>query len=74
MYTSKLFTAAEVAEILGISKSGAYNLMRTQFLPTVRFGRSARVRPEDLEKFISCNIFINDQAINVMGRDGGKNE
>jgi excisionase family DNA binding protein len=47
-----LLKGGEVAEILHISLSFAYTLMRRGDIPTVRFGNAVRVRPEDLEKFI----------------------
>lgn len=46
-----LLKVKDVAAILGISKASAYRLMRTQ-IPAVRFGRTVRVRQEDLERFI----------------------
>ncbi len=48
----KLLKAEEVAEILNSSKSEAYRLMQTGQLRTVRFGRTVRVREEDLEEFL----------------------
>lgn len=46
-----LLKVKDVAAILGISQASAYRLMRTQ-IPAVRFGRTVRVRQEDLERFI----------------------
>jgi excisionase family DNA binding protein len=54
----KLLKANEVAELLSVSRSFAYALMQTGQLPTVRLGRSVRVRPEDLEEFIQLNLTI----------------
>jgi excisionase family DNA binding protein len=48
----KLMKAIEVAEYLSLSKSGAHALMKRGQIPTVRFGKSVRVRVEDLERFI----------------------
>ena len=50
--TDRLLTGNQVAEILNISRSTAYSLMKMGLLPTVRFGRSIRVIPADLEMFI----------------------
>ena len=47
-----LLTAGEVAKILKISKSKAYQLMKTKEIPSVTMGRTVRVRTRDLEKFI----------------------
>ena len=52
----KLLTAGEVAEILSVSKSFAYQLMRTGEIPTVRLGRSVRVRPKDLDRYIDAQV------------------
>jgi excisionase family DNA binding protein len=51
-----LLTAEQVAERLQISQSFAYTLMSRGEIPTVRLGRSVRVRPQDLEKYIESNI------------------
>ena len=51
----KLLNAGEVAKELRISKTAAYQLMQRCEIATVRFGRSVRVRPDDLEKFINHN-------------------
>jgi len=48
-----LLKAAEVAQILNISMGLAYRLMQRGELPSVRLGRSVRVRPVDLEQFIA---------------------
>ena len=48
-----LLKAAEVAQILNISMGLAYRLMQSGELPSVRFGRSVRVQPADLEQFIA---------------------
>ena len=56
--TEKLLKGTQVAEILNISRSTAYNLMKRGQLPSVRFGRSVRVVPRDLEQFIQESIQI----------------
>lgn len=43
-----LLRVGEVAEIMGISRSTAYELIRRGVIPAARVGRSVRVRPEDL--------------------------
>jgi excisionase family DNA binding protein len=53
----QLLNALQVAHILHISRSYAYLLMTTGELPTIHIGRSRRVRPVDLEQFISSNRF-----------------
>jgi excisionase family DNA binding protein len=49
----RLLTATEVAKIFKISKSLAYRLIQLGEFPSIRIGRSVRVREEDLEKFTS---------------------
>ena len=51
----KLLKAGEVAEILQLSKSKAYNMMTRGEIPTVRMNRSVRVKRSDLEDFIKKN-------------------
>ena len=51
-----LLTGNDVARILKVSRSFAYQLMRQGQIRTVHIGRSMRVRREDLEAFISENI------------------
>jgi excisionase family DNA binding protein len=52
---TRLLTGKDVAQMLKISSSQAYKLMRRGELPAVRIGRSIRVKPEDLETFIARN-------------------
>lgn len=51
-----LLKAEEVAEILNISRSFAFQLMRRGEIPTVRLGKSVRVRPADLQQYIVENL------------------
>ena len=53
---NRLLCGEEVAQILNISKAFAYHLMARGDIPTIRLGRSVRVRPEDLEKFIETSV------------------
>ena len=49
---SRLLNAQEVAAALNMGLSTIYMLVERGELPSVRIGRSVRIRPEDLEKFI----------------------
>ena len=51
-----LLRSDEVAEILKVSVSMAYTLMRRGDIPTVRIGSSVRVRKEDLDRYIKENV------------------
>lgn len=48
----RLLKGEEVADILYVSRSMAYLLMRRGDLPSLRIGNAVRVRPEDLEAYI----------------------
>ena len=58
---STLLKAKDVAEILQISRAMAYTLMQRGEIPTVRIGKSRRVRHEDLIRYIESNTFKLDQ-------------
>ena len=53
---NSLLKVDDVAAILNISRSAAYNLLQTRQLISVRMGKSVRVRPVDLEAFIQANL------------------
>jgi excisionase family DNA binding protein len=53
---NSLLRGKEVAQALNISRALAYHLMAEGEIPTVRLGRSVRVRPQDLEQFISERV------------------
>ena len=53
---TRLLRASDVANTLNVSRSFAYELLETGQLPTVRMGRALRVRVQDLEAFIECNL------------------
>ena len=55
-----LLSAGEVARVLNVSKSFAYQLMQRGSIPKVRIGRAVRVRPEDLNHFITQNVTSQD--------------
>ena len=58
----KLLKAAEVAEILGVSRTQAYRLMQMGEIPSVRFGqRTVRVRPEDLKRYIETHTQCQEE-------------
>ncbi len=59
----KLLRGNEVARLLNISRSRAYNLMQTGVIPTVHIGKSRRVRPKDLKAYIEKNIYPSENYI-----------
>jgi excisionase family DNA binding protein len=58
---TNLLTGEEIARVLHVSRAYAYQLMRQRRIPTVKIGRSVRVRPEDLDAFIAKNLGQNNQ-------------
>ena len=52
----RLLKPMEVASLLKISRSFAYQLMQTGVIPVVRIGTACRVRQQDLEAYIQKNI------------------
>jgi excisionase family DNA binding protein len=52
---TNLLTGDEIAKILHVSRAYAYQLMRQKMITTIKIGRSVRVRPEDLDRFISAS-------------------
>ena len=48
----RLLTAKEAAKILVISASKMYSMIQAREIPAVRFGRSVRIREEDLDELI----------------------
>ena len=53
---TRLLTAPDVARILNISKGAAYKLIQLKQIPSIRINRNVRVRPEDLDDYISQNL------------------
>ena len=53
---SRLLNAQDIAEALSIGLSTVYLLLERGELPSIRIGRSVRVRPEDLEEFIESRV------------------
>ena len=53
---TRLLTEPDVARILNISKGTAYKLIQLKQIPSIRINRSVRVKPEDLDEFISQNL------------------
>lgn len=52
-----LLKPMEVAEILGISRSHVYRILKFGEIPNVIIGKCRRVRSEDLIKYIETNTY-----------------
>jgi excisionase family DNA binding protein len=50
---ARLLTVAEVAELLRVSNMTVYRLLKAGELPSVRIGKSFRVREEDLDAYLA---------------------
>jgi excisionase family DNA binding protein len=53
---NKLLKGTDVAEILNVSRAFAYRMMAEGRIPVVKLGRSVRVRPEDLQTFVTESV------------------
>lgn len=48
-----LLTIPQVARLLSLGKTKVYEMVYTDGLPIIRFGKSVRVHPDDLERWIA---------------------
>ncbi len=64
-----LLKSEEVAQILHVSRSFAYQLMKRGDIPTVRIGTAVRVRPQDLEHYIMKRVSQNGSAVSLFDRN-----
>ena len=57
--SSKLLTAEQVMELLGVSRTGLYYLMRQQGLPYIKFGATRgaalRFKAKSVEQWVARN-------------------
>ena len=51
--TARLLRIEEIAERLAVSRSMAWKLIALGHLRSVRIGRAVRVRPQDLEDYVT---------------------
>ena len=61
METKILLTGKEVAQLLRVSRSKAYGLMRRKEVPIVQIGRCVRVQIEDLEEYILTHRVVDTE-------------
>ena len=50
---ARFLTAAEVADILRVSTMTVYRLIRAGEMPSVRVGKSYRVREDDVDRYLA---------------------
>jgi excisionase family DNA binding protein len=65
---SQFLTAKDIAAALKISKALAYRLIANGDINSVRFGRTVRVKQEDLEEFIHQNSSKSADERNIEGK------
>jgi len=58
----KLLKSEEVARILQVSRSFAYQLMQRGEIPSVRIGNTVRVRPGDLQRYIDQKAMMGTSS------------
>ena len=63
MLQAQLFTLADVARLLCVSKTKLYYERKSGRLRTVHFGRVVRVRPSDLKKYIDAARSCTDGGL-----------
>jgi len=51
-----ILKASDVAQILRISKALAYRMIQQGEIPAIQFGRTTRVKRQDLEEFIRTHV------------------
>lgn len=55
--TNKLFLSGDdIAQILGVSRSKAYDILKRDDLPVLKIGKNVRVLREDFDRFIVNNL------------------
>lgn len=59
MNIKRLLKAEEVAEVLSVSRSKVYCMMREKEIPTITIGKNVRVTCEDLDTYITTNREYN---------------
>lgn len=63
IYSEKLLKPREVADMLNISRSLVYQLIRSQEIPAVRIKATVRVKASDLADFINGNQNKNEKQL-----------
>lgn len=55
-----LLSVEKTAEILGVSISFVYKLVRAKQLTAVKIGASVRVRQSDIDEFVTKNLTVRE--------------
>jgi len=63
-----LLKPMEVAELLGLSRSKVFEMLASEELPAVRFGRVVRVPREQLDQWIQSRTRWRPESNGLLGR------
>ena len=66
-----LLRPMEVAELLGLSRSKVFEMLASEELPVVRFGRVVRVPREQLEEWIQSRTRWRPESRGLLARIRG---
>ena len=69
--TAQLLRPMEVAELLGLSRSKVFEMLASEELPVVRFGRVVRVPREQLEEWIQERTRWRPESRGLLARIRG---
>ena len=69
MQEEKLLTRTEVQEILRISQSKIYRLIREKRIPSIRVGKTYRIRWSDLDEYLETEKRRDEDAFEKQGYD-----
>lgn len=69
MQEEKLLTRTEVQEILRISQSKIYRLIREKKIPSIRVGKTYRIRRSDLDEYLGTKKGEMKDASEKQGND-----
>lgn len=58
-----LLSTEEAAQRLGIGRTRMYELLRSGEVPSVKLGRSRRVRPEDLNEYVERLVLGEEESM-----------
>ncbi|ATW43515.1 AlpA family phage regulatory protein [Glaesserella parasuis] len=63
MHTNQTYlNAHEIAQHLGISRSGIYSLMRSSHFPSpIKFGRLSRWKVDDINQWLHAQEAVKDE-------------
>lgn len=58
----QLLTVKEAAEVLSLTPDTIYRMTKTGRLPSVRIGRTIRIKKDDLDTLIGASMYVPNPA------------